>query len=605
MRKVLMPAVSALLLMCLIAFALWTSDQSQQQQFQAGNRLTALHQLSVVRARLEAELNSRLFLTSGLITHISLHPDIGQQEFHDLARGLITGQTGIRAIRLARNTVVSHVYPVEGAADAVGLRLLDVPEQSAAVERAIRARKTVVAGPVNLANGAVAFIGRTPIYTTPPGKPPGSGEYWGLASILISRDDLLRQAGIVDSSRNLQIAIRGKDGLGPFGEVFFGDESIFRCEPVLMAVSLPNGAWQLAAVPIGGWPRTAPGSWQLRISYGLLTVLTGILIWLLVSNRYELRDEIEERRQAEKALRESERKLQTLMGNLPGMAYRCANDRDWTMGFVSEGSLDLTGYAPSDLIANRKLAFNELVHPEDREPVWREVQRALEAKREFQLEYRIQTAEGREKWVWERGVGVYAGGGQLVALEGFISDMTDRKRLEHELRLLSQQDGLTGIANRRYFDQRFAVEWRRADRTRSPLSIVVCDIDHFKPYNDTYGHQLGDDCLKAVARVLSESLNRPADFVARYGGEEFVVVLPDTSAKGAATVAERVRSKIEALRIPHSGSAIGPYLTVSLGVGTCRPEPSLQPEELVAAADDALYQAKRGGRNCVKMAGVV
>ncbi|GAB4299612.1 MAG: hypothetical protein Kow0090_15050 [Myxococcota bacterium] len=152
--------------------------------------------------------------------------------------------------------------------------------------------------------------------------------------------------------------------------------------------------------------------------------------------RIEKLEEVKrEQKNIESALKESERKLFTLLGNLPGLVYRCRNDRDWTMEFVSQGCFKLTGYKPSDLVGNRILSYNDLIHPDDREPVWNEVQKALAKNRPFRLIYRIITKSGDEKWVWEQGVGVFAKKGkQLLALEGFITDITERKTIEDMLK---------------------------------------------------------------------------------------------------------------------------------------------------------------------------
>jgi PAS domain S-box-containing protein len=138
-------------------------------------------------------------------------------------------------------------------------------------------------------------------------------------------------------------------------------------------------------------------------------------------------------RQSAESLRESQRKLSTLMANLPGMAYRCRNDRDWTMEFVSQGSVELTGYQPSDLVDNRVKAYNDLIHPDHRQAVWDQVQKALAERRPFQLTYRIRTASGEEKWVWEQGRGVFSDKGEMLALEGFITDITERRQAEEML----------------------------------------------------------------------------------------------------------------------------------------------------------------------------
>jgi PAS domain S-box-containing protein len=144
--------------------------------------------------------------------------------------------------------------------------------------------------------------------------------------------------------------------------------------------------------------------------------------------------DITERREAEEALRESQRTLSTLMSNLPGLVYRCRNDRDWTVEFVSEGCLPLTGYAPSDLIENRTISYGTLIHPDDQQSVWNNVQAALQERKPFQLVYRIITASGEEKWVWEQGQGIFSPGGVLLALEGFVTDITERRQAEEELR---------------------------------------------------------------------------------------------------------------------------------------------------------------------------
>jgi diguanylate cyclase (GGDEF)-like protein len=184
-------------------------------------------------------------------------------------------------------------------------------------------------------------------------------------------------------------------------------------------------------------------------------------------------------------------------------------------------------------------------------------------------------------------------------LEEIRRQLEDKNRL---LERLSAIDTLTQIANRRRFDAVLRQEWRRASRHEAALSLVFCDIDYFKLFNDTYGHQMGDECLVRVAHAMDEALNRPADLVARYGGEEFVALLVDTDADGARLVAERMREHVEQLGIEHRASTAAPCLTVSLGVATVRPEEGLRPEDLVSRADQALYAAKQNGRNRVELA---
>jgi len=166
-----------------------------------------------------------------------------------------------------------------------------------------------------------------------------------------------------------------------------------------------------------------------------------------------------------------------------------------------------------------------------------------------------------------------------------------------ELQRLASLDGLTGVANRRRFDEYLELEWQQMAREKLPLSLILCDIDFFKKYNDSYGHQAGDACLRQVADALRFCARRSIDLVARYGGEEFAMILPNTTAAGAAQVAEEMRSVVNALEIPHVQSAVSAYVTLSLGIACITPRPNTSPTMLIAAADAALYQAKAAGRN--------
>jgi len=168
-----------------------------------------------------------------------------------------------------------------------------------------------------------------------------------------------------------------------------------------------------------------------------------------------------------------------------------------------------------------------------------------------------------------------------------------------KLRTLSTQDGLTGINNRRRFDEALYDEWFRARRLSTPLSLIICDIDKFKEYNDTYGHLEGDKCLTRIAHLIEDSARRAGDMAARFGGEEFVIILPDTESSNAQDIAEQIRSAILDLEIPHETSSVTNIITASFGVFTTLPEKDLLPETMIEFADKALYQAKGQGRNMV------
>lgn len=171
-----------------------------------------------------------------------------------------------------------------------------------------------------------------------------------------------------------------------------------------------------------------------------------------------------------------------------------------------------------------------------------------------------------------------------------------------KLEQLSREDPLLCIANRRYLDEYLNSEWLRAIRSGFPLSFIMADIDYFKNYNDLYGHVVGDQCLKAVAKILQAVANRPADLVARYGGEEFAIVLPETFEIGARHIAEKIRTKLQQKAIPHGDSEASTHVTVSFGVGTIHPSPEITLPAFIQQVDDALYQAKSSGRDRIKLA---
>lgn len=197
---------------------------------------------------------------------------------------------------------------------------------------------------------------------------------------------------------------------------------------------------------------------------------------------------------------------------------------------------------------------------------------------------------------------IYDSHGDVVAVVETLRDMTVQKEAQAELERLALRDGLTSVANRRCFDNTLNVEWRRATRESRALSLLMIDVDFFKLYNDTYGHQGGDECLRRVAGAMSSVVKRSSDEVARYGGEEFAILLPATDQPGACIVAERIRAAVENLAIPHARSTVADHVTISIGVASLTVSMQAMPTQLVGIADQALYRAKQQGRNRVATA---
>ncbi|WP_417225106.1 diguanylate cyclase domain-containing protein [Amphritea sp.] len=245
------------------------------------------------------------------------------------------------------------------------------------------------------------------------------------------------------------------------------------------------------------------------------------------------------------------------------------------------------------------------IHEDDREKC---INDCIASSRfdDYELDYRALTATGESVWVRDVVHVVREDDGAIKALIGFVFDISDRKALEDDLQrankkleVLSFQDGLTGVANWRLYDQTLAREWAHAVRNDAPLSLIVVDIDQFKDYNDRFGHLLGDEGLKSVAKALQGVATRSTDFIARYGGEEFVLLLPDTGRESAYDIAQCCLRAVLDLSITHPGAEAGHFLSISAGVACVQPRLNGDRSCLFETADRMLYEAKRSGRNKV------
>lgn len=281
---------------------------------------------------------------------------------------------------------------------------------------------------------------------------------------------------------------------------------------------------------------------------------------------------------------------------------------DWaTMQFTYIGPQieKVLGWGQSTWISVNDWA--ERIHSEDRQNTVDFCVSQSQQGVDHEADYRALTKDGDYVWIRDVVHVVRREDGSVDALVGFMFDITERKKtedkllqLQEELRVLSYEDSLTGLANRRMFDTLFEVEWAKARAVRHPLSLILIDIDFFKQYNDHYGHPQGDECLKRVARLLDSSASRARDLSARLGGEEFALVLPETDNEAAREIAERCRKLLSREAISHEKSQVANVVTVSMGVGTIVPGSPNNAAEFIRTIDRRLYQAKSGGRNCIQ-----
>jgi len=293
------------------------------------------------------------------------------------------------------------------------------------------------------------------------------------------------------------------------------------------------------------------------------------------------------------------------------LALESANEGLWDFDPVSEHIyysprwFAMLGYMIGEFPDTME-TWNTLTHPDDLAVLEGTFASLVKGEKDaFSIEVRMLSRTGQWLWLQVRGKTVdHNEAGEVLRIVGTLIDISKYKQVEvalqkanDELQRLAALDDLTQIANRRRFDDRLGQEWRRALRDSKYLAVIICDIDYFKNYNDTYGHLQGDQALHAVAQAINNALKRPMDLVARYGGEEFAMILPGTNITGAQAVAKEVNEAVEALRIEHESSDVSGHITLSYGVAAMIPTPDLTAKILIETADRALYRAKDQGRN--------
>ena len=331
---------------------------------------------------------------------------------------------------------------------------------------------------------------------------------------------------------------------------------------------------------------------ELSVLYAAVETVRNNLEDLVELRTQELEQEIEERKKVEKALRLTQFSLDRARDAIYFI------DADAHLFYANNAACQIWGYSKEQLL---QMSIGD-IDPSFVTLKWQKHWQQLKQQQSVTFESTHVTKDGQhfpveitanylkfERWEYNCAI---------------ARDISERKRAEAELKKANQElqslanlDGLTGVANRRYFDRCLAHEWQQMLQTKQPLSLILCDVDYFKKYNDLYGHQAGDYCLQQIAAVVVNSVRNPRDIVARYGGEEFAIILPNTNAEIATDISRRITRKVRQLQLIHAASEISDYVTISLGVASGIPNQEISPDFLLYRADQALYQAKKQGRN--------
>jgi diguanylate cyclase (GGDEF)-like protein/PAS domain S-box-containing protein len=654
------------------------------------------------RATLEGELNATLFLTNGAMAFVQSQETLEPKALTATLQALYAQGHHVRNIGIAPDNRLTYVYPLRGNEKAIGLYYPDEPLQWRSVSRAMQEKRPVLAGPLKLKQGGNGIVYRVPVFRHTDGR------YWGVVSMVLDADHLFAKVGIAPEVNGLEMALRGKDGLGAQGDVFLGNASLFEQDAVTAEIQTPGGDWLLAVRPVGGWiDGEQLGGWRAVIWSAAL-----FLGWVL----FQMLSALRRQRKAERALRRSESKLRGLF-ELSPVGFALVNQEGFFLEF-NTALEQICGYGEGELktLTYSQITPPEYAHEENRQlklladtgyfgpyekefickdghrvPVrlrgmlverpdgppdiwsivedvshWKAIENTLREQKDmltvilenssvgmafnrvddmvwvngrmceifgytsdefrsvavqslffsdedfeafrkttletmlrgqrYAVEREMRCKNGTRSWLRITGQSVHAG----EPANGIIwiaEDISAQKHTESELRRLATTDGLTSLANRRSFIDQLEKEIARVRRFKSRASLLMVDIDHFKKINDTYGHAVGDAVLKRFAAFCLQKM-RHIDVVGRLGGEEFALLLPETDEAGALLFAQRF---VKFVATETLSELQGEGFTVSIGVTQIRAE-DVVPDEVLARADRALYEAKSGGRNTVRVA---
>jgi PAS domain S-box-containing protein len=402
------------------------------------HRTDVSHERTAITARLDKargeisrQVDSIIHLSQGLVSLVKIQNGITEAQFASMAREIVASEPRIRNIALAPDNIIRFVYPLKGNERALGMDYLKTPSQREAALRAIREKKTVVAGPVDLVQGGVGIISRTPIFLRDSHISGGEPRYWGIASTVIDFDTLIRSVGLENgTSRNIRFALRGRDGLGADGATFWGDGRIFTMDPVLMDITLPAGSWQIAALPAGGWPAFNPLRSLYFIPGCIFSLIFAILFFQLIRANHALRQEIGERLDAENALRRSEEKYRGIFDNAVMGIFRTTPDGHY-LGINPAGAR-MYGYESQEEMTQSvaDMARQVYVHAEDRKR-FKELLESTGFVEGFEVEH--YTADGSRIWASMNARVIRDTSGAILYYETTSQNITERKRVEEEL----------------------------------------------------------------------------------------------------------------------------------------------------------------------------
>jgi len=539
-------------------------------------REVVLERLGNVRYQLESHISSNLSLINGLAAFVSAYPDFTTEQFEQYASKVIARDPTLLNLAVAPDLVVRFVYPYAGNEAVLGLDYRTQPDQWPVVERVINTGGLVVAGPVNLVQGGIGLIGRAPVYVDEPDR---GRVLWGIVSAPILADSVFEQAGLSDGVQNLDIAIRGTDGLGADGEVFWGDALVFaEADSILMPVNIGTGSWQMGARVNS---TVTAGVYGIRLFAVMLALLMLGAIW-------QRQRRLEERAALLRKMTRNERFLRSVEAVSRVGGWRLSSTGKFTE--LTEQTRKIVGLEPGSVDITVE-SFCAPFEPQSADLLQEQFFNALQHRNRFDVELQLVTTAGETRWLHVQGEPLVQD--NRFEITGAITDITEAKQSESLIEYQANYDALTGLPNRNLFLDRLRTALLFARRRSTRLAVLFINLDNFKSVNDNLGHDAGDELLIECGKRISACV-REVDTVARYSGDEFVAVLSDVFSESAVSrvCADIVHKMARSFDVGDNQV----YSSVSIGVSFF-PDDAEDPDVLIIKADQAMYEVKAAGKN--------
>lgn len=400
------PAIIAIVSFLILFIATISYTSYKQGQWEKDVRANLLEVLIGKKSKLEKALYSRIYYTRGVAAFVALKPDITNSEFQELAREYIKNDSVINSMALSPNCVIRDIYPIEGHEAAIGLDLLNHPERKEIVEKTIETHQTFVAGPVELVEGGIAFISYTPIFDK---TSKNSNQFWGVTDIVIKQNSLFNEAKFTIGDEKYRFALRGYNGLGEKGAVFWGDESIFAKKPVTINIDLPIGTWQLAAVPGEGWQNFPNQDKTISTILLISSLIISILIWLFSKALLKIR--------------QNEKDLKAIFGSMDNLIVELSREGEYLkIAPTNENLL----YRPKDQLIGKTV--HQVFSPEKADFFLSAIRKCLDMKQVVVIDYPLEI-NGEEHWFTAR---INYKNSESVIYNAF--DVTDKKKDEEIIR---------------------------------------------------------------------------------------------------------------------------------------------------------------------------